>query len=80
MCIAMRLRDPTKLPKTMWISDSSTPMRSMRVTDNGELVLAGESFEQGSTTDTNSKYETLEKVRGWSGGGDNADELVTRFA
>lgn len=46
-----------------WISDSSSPMRSMRVSAQGELVLAGESFEQGSVTDTNSKYETLEKVR-----------------
>lgn len=46
-----------------WISDSSSPMRSMRVSAKGELVLAGESFDQGSVTDTNSKYETLEKVR-----------------
>jgi len=61
VCIAVRLTDESKLPKQMWISDSTTPMRSMRVGDQRELIIAGESFEQGSVTDTNEKYKILEE-------------------
>jgi glycine/D-amino acid oxidase-like deaminating enzyme len=60
-CIAVSLTDASKLPKAAWISDESTPMRSMRVGDRGELIVAGESFEQGSVTDTKANYDRLEE-------------------
>ena len=60
VCIAFRLSDQAALPKNMWMSDPTTPMRSMRVSEEGDLVLAGESFDQGSG-ETNEKYEVLEK-------------------
>jgi hypothetical protein len=60
----------------MWMSDPMTPMRSMRVSDAGELVLAGESFDQGSA-ETNEKYAVLEK---WMREHFPVDRIVHRWS
>ncbi len=60
ICIAVELSDKSKLPSVAWVSDKQMPMRSLRVGDKGELIVSGESFEQGNVTQTQENYERLE--------------------
>jgi len=77
-CISVRIRAGSPCPQQMYIT-SSQPTRSTRVGDwdKRELIIAGESMEQGNETDTNKRYETLEK---WAREHFDVEEVVEKWS